>query len=180
MRKLTEIKTLAELAKLALDDADNLAASDEYVMDSDIWHELRYEDNRRQCHVCWAGAVMSRTLGMHIQASANPSIDSQVIIDADLKQHRLDPADADRLCALDLLRTQQFRQAFRTFGYNFEEADELSDGLYHRMAKAAGVSLVLEGDFSNDEEYRRFASDMRRILPLMAAAEAGLAEAGAA
>ena len=179
MGKLTEIETLAELAQLALDDADNLAASDEYVMDSDIWHELRHEDNRRQCHVCWAGAVMSRTLGMHIQASANPSIDSQVIIDADLKQHKLDPADADRLCALDLLRTQQFRQAFRTFGYQVGEADDLSDGLYHRMNEK-GLSLVMDGDFHGDEEYRRFASDMRRILPLMAQAEAKLAEAGGA
>ena len=64
----------AELVRLALSDLAKIEADPYYIVRPmmDIWHFTQYHGGYEKCEVCFAGAVMAKTLGADIMEDLAP------------------------------------------------------------------------------------------------------------
>jgi hypothetical protein len=64
----------SELIRLAVADLKAAEKSKEYLVDMGYWHlpDVRCSDNRERCLVCFAGAVMARTMNIPPRSHVDP------------------------------------------------------------------------------------------------------------
>lgn len=86
-------KKLGALVRLAIADLRQVAKDSRYAVDMHSWHGRPYE---AVCHVCFAGAVMARSLATPHNLSIGPG--------ALANSSRISQKDERRLYALDALR----------------------------------------------------------------------------
>lgn len=67
----TPPEKLSDLIDLALNDLRKVQADPRYVVDMTLWHEPNTDDGENYvCHVCFAGAVMAKTLAVDVLADS--------------------------------------------------------------------------------------------------------------
>lgn len=66
---------LSDLIRVALADLRKVEKSKRYVVDMTRWHaNEENEEGALRCHVCLAGAVMAKTLGIRADCNTNPDL----------------------------------------------------------------------------------------------------------
>ncbi len=84
----------SDVITIARQDLDAISNTPGYTVNFETWHDPSYGEG---CHVCFAGAVMSRTLGAESLEPLTPS--------------NYDAHNYDRLMALNCLREGRVRDA---------------------------------------------------------------------
>jgi len=106
---------LSDLIVLALADLVKVERSKKYEVNMGVWHRLRQELEGPRCAVCFAGAVMAKTLGA-------------------VWGDELDPksfgVDMVKLYALNDVRCGNVASATMKFGLDHEQADSLQVAFY--------------------------------------------------
>lgn len=91
---------LSELIRVALADLEKCEKDVKYKINMNVYHCGSHND----CHVCFAGVVMSQTL--------------EAPIDVYLLPLDFGPAVGNKLAALDRLRKGEVKSALRILGYH--------------------------------------------------------------
>ena len=96
----------SHVLQLAMKDFEEVSLDDDYEINMSLFHKPNGGYNNT-CSVCLAGSVMAKSLGVPIGFSASPGM--------------FDEATAEKLEALDLLRTGDVCIALTHMGYAPEE-----------------------------------------------------------
>lgn len=124
-------RKMSALITLALADLAKCERSEKYTVDMDRWHEPTFD---RTCAVCFAGAVMAKTLDADVTCALNPGNFA---------------GDMDQLMALNFLRE----------GKVWDAAGQLRLSRTDTVA-ARDFDRLLD-DYSDDP--KKFRAEMRKL-----------------
>lgn len=139
-------RKLSDLILLALDDLAKVERSKKYQVNMGTWHDPNFDDQSQYpCQVCFAGAVIAKTLRTEPNREATPE--------------DFPPPTSNRLLALDALRSGNLYAALLNMGLPFLKAGVVAD---------AAESLRLMDQLTPYEFDRRgFKRSMRKVAAFL-------------
>ena len=133
----------SELLALALDDLEAVNADPLYEIDMWIWHIPRGYNHEKHtytyCAVCFAGAVMAKTLNVPYDQSA--------------MNDQFDKDTNNKLVGINSFRSNNVARAVREITNNYAASPTLND-----LEKTVGVPPDVDEDFTG------FVAHQRRVV----------------